>query len=168
MGRDKALLPVDGEPMAVGVVRALTMAGAREVVCVGGDVDALRALGLESIDDDYPDAGPLGGIITGIAWASEPVALVTPCDLLRPDARSFRELITALLGSESLVAVPIVDGKWRPLPAALRSAARAPLSEAFDEGERAVHRAMERVGFVAAEVGVFTDVDTPEDLPGRR
>ena len=36
------------------------------------------------------------------------------------------------------------------------------------EGERAVHRAMERLDFVAVDVGALADADTPEDLPGHR
>jgi molybdopterin-guanine dinucleotide biosynthesis protein A len=64
--------------------------------------------------------------------------------------------------------VPIVDGQWRPLPAALRTAAGPVLAEAFAEGERAVHRALERLDFVTVDVGVLTDADTPKDLPDHR
>lgn len=168
MGRGKALLPIDGEPMAVRVAQALKDAGAVEVVCVGGDVEALRALGLDAVDDEHPDTGPLGGVLTGMAWTSEQITVVTPCDLVLPAARPFRELVSTLLAVEAMAALPIVDGQWRPLPAALRSAACMALSQAFDEGERAVHRAMERLEFVAVDVGALMDADTPEDLPDHR
>jgi molybdopterin-guanine dinucleotide biosynthesis protein A len=168
MGRDKALLPIEREPMAVRVVRALDAAGARKVVCVGGDSAALAALGLETIGDDYPDGGPLGGLISGLGHTDEPVALVTPCDLLAPDAAAFRLLVETLLQSEALVAVPIVDGAWRPLPAAFRAASCPSLIEAFETGERAVHRAIERLAFVTVDVGPLPDADSPEDLPDPR
>lgn len=168
MGRDKALLRIDGEPMAVRAAHALKEAGAIEVVCVGGDLEALRALGLVALDDDYPNAGPLGGVLTALAWANNQIAVVTPCDLLVPSARPFRELVSALAVSEATVAVPIVDGQWRPLPAALRSLVRPALADAFAEGERAVHRALERLDFVAVDVGPLPDADTPEDLPDHR
>jgi molybdopterin-guanine dinucleotide biosynthesis protein A len=138
------------------------------VACVGGDVAALRALDLVAIDDEDPDAGPLGGILSGMAWAREGITVVTPCDLLDPSARPFRELVAALVAGDVTAAVPIVDGRWRPLPAALRRSARPVLSEAFGAGERAVHRAMERLDFVAVDVGALTDADSPEDLPGHR
>jgi molybdopterin-guanine dinucleotide biosynthesis protein A len=168
MGRDKALLPIEHEAMAVRVARALQDAGAVEVACVGGDVASLRALGLVAIADEHPDAGPLGGVLTGMAWARDQITVVAPCDLVQPTARSFRELVAALVAGDAIVAVPIVDGHWRPLPAAFRSVAAGPLAEAFAEGERAVHRAIERVDFVAVDVGPLTDADQPEDLPGHR
>ena len=168
MGRDKALLPIGDEPMARRVVRALKDAGAVEVACVGGDVEALRALGHVAIDDGYPDAGPLGGVLTGMTWASEQVTVVTPCDLLAPSAGPFRALVAALVSSDAMAAVPIVDGQWRPLPAAFRAAARPTLAATFAEGERAVHRAVERLDFLAVDVGALPDADTPGDLPDRR
>ena len=143
-------------------------AGATEVACVGGDVVALRALGHVAIDDDDPDEGPLGGVLTGLAWAREPITVVAPCDLVIPSERPFRELVAALITSDTLAAVPIVDGRWRPLPAALRAESRSTLAEAFADGERAVHRAMERLDFVAVDVGALPDADSPEDLPGHR
>jgi molybdopterin-guanine dinucleotide biosynthesis protein A len=135
---------------------------------VGGDLEALRALGLVALDDDYADPGPLGGVLTGMAWAREEVTVVTPCDLLVPSAQAFRELVAALIGSEAIAAVPIVDGRWRPLPAALRAPARGVLADAFAGGERAVHRAMDGLARVAVDVGPLTDADTPEDLPDHR
>jgi molybdopterin-guanine dinucleotide biosynthesis protein A len=94
--------------------------------------------------------------------------VVTPCDLLVPSARAFRQLVDALADSGAVAAVPIVDGHWRPLPVALRGLARAALAEAFAGGERAVHRAMEGVARVEVDLGPLTDADTPEDLPGHR
>jgi molybdopterin-guanine dinucleotide biosynthesis protein A len=168
MGRDKALLAIDGEAMAVRVARALTDAGATEVVCVGGDTDALRALGLVAIADDHPDAGPLGGILTGLARAASEIIVVTPCDLVSPSERPFRDLVAKVVAGRVTAAVPIVDGQWRPLPMALRTSARDVLAEAFARGERAVHRAMERLDFVTVDVGALRDADTPEDLPDHR
>ena len=162
-----SLLRIDGEPMAVRAAPALEEAGALEVVCVGGDLEALRALGLVALDDAYPDAGPLGGALEGMAWAHEQVTVITPCD---PGCSSARPSPNSSTRScpPMLAAVPVVDGQWRPLPIALRAAASPVLSEAFAEGERAVHRAIERLPFVALDVGPLTDADTPEDLPDRR
>jgi molybdopterin-guanine dinucleotide biosynthesis protein A len=66
MGRDKAFVVVDGEPMVVRVARALRGAGADEVVAVGGDEARLSALGLAHLPDDHPGEGPLGGVLTAL------------------------------------------------------------------------------------------------------
>jgi molybdopterin-guanine dinucleotide biosynthesis protein A len=168
MGRDKALVEVDGESMAVRVTRAVRDAGAVDVFCVGGDAHALRALGLVVMDDDHPGAGPLGGLLTGLRTATQPIVLIAPCDLVAPSPSPFRALVDALAGGDALAAVPIVDGQWRPLPAALRAAALPQLAAAFAAGERAVHRAIEHLNVVAVDVGPLADADTPEDLPGHR
>ena len=72
MGRDKALLPVGGVPMALRVADALRAAGADEVVAVGGDATALAALGLTVVPDDHPGAGPLAAIVTALAAGAAP------------------------------------------------------------------------------------------------
>ncbi len=47
MGRDKALIEIDGEAMVLIAQRALLDAGASQVVTIGGDAVALAALGLD-------------------------------------------------------------------------------------------------------------------------
>jgi molybdenum cofactor guanylyltransferase len=168
MGADKATLAVEGVPMAARVARALHDAGAGEVACVGGDLEALRGLGLDAVADAYPDEGPLAGVITALAWAQQPIVVVAPCDLVSPSADVLRALVEGLRGSDADAAVPLVDGHWRPLPVALRATARGPLLDAFAQRERAVHRAMARLELVAVDAGPVADADSPEDLPGHR
>src|SRR5437016_12106711 len=88
MGRDKALMPIDGVPMATRVARALEQAGADNVTCVGGDVIALRELGLVAVVDEWEGTGPLGGVISSLGATSAPLSLVAPCDLLDPSPNS--------------------------------------------------------------------------------
>ncbi|WP_434127450.1 molybdenum cofactor guanylyltransferase, partial [Enterococcus faecium] len=45
MGTDKALIEVDGGPLARRVANALRAAGADPVIAVGGDLEALGDLG---------------------------------------------------------------------------------------------------------------------------
>jgi len=168
MGRDKALLTVDGEPMARRVASALRSAGAVEVVCVGGDAAGLHAAGLETIDDRYPDEGPLGGFITALRWSSTAITVVSPCDLLTPNAASFAALVGALTGSRAAAALPIVDGEARSMPVALRTTAVGALEAAFAEGARAAYAVRSSVEWVAIDAGPLADADSPGDLRPRR
>lgn len=70
MGTDKALVPVDGEPMVARVVAALGAAGAKTVVLVGASREVADAVGLATVPDDDPGSGPLGGLSTALAWAA--------------------------------------------------------------------------------------------------
>jgi len=153
MGRDKALIEIDGVAMAERVTVALRAAGASSVARIGDEVTDL-----------HPGAGPLGGVITALRWSDEPLTVIAPCDLLAPDPDAFRALASALAGGEALAAVPAVD---RPLPLALRRAALEPLAAAFAAGERSLHRALDGVPLVVVELPAvaLADADAPEDLP---
>ncbi|HEU5454982.1 MAG TPA: NTP transferase domain-containing protein, partial [Nocardioides sp.] len=86
MGTDKALLEVDGIPLARRVANALRAAGADPVVAVGGDLEALGALGLHAEPDLHPGEGPLGAILTALAATTEAVVVGRACDLPAADA----------------------------------------------------------------------------------
>ena len=169
MGRDKALIEIDGVAMAKRVVQSLERAGAANVRCVGGDRNALESLGLEVLDDLDPRAGPLGGVVAALRASRAPVALVSPCDLIAPPVDGYVALVTALARTPpAQVSVASSGGQWRPLPCAVRSTAVAELGAAFAAGERAVHRALALLTLVEVDAGSFTDADSPGDLPGHR
>jgi molybdopterin-guanine dinucleotide biosynthesis protein A len=108
MGRDKALLTVDGEPMARRVASALRAAGAVEVIAVGGDAAALAAAGLTVVPDDPALAGgppgdgrpwspgPLVGITTALGALPTRVVMVVACDLVSPSPAAMAATVAAL------------------------------------------------------------------------
>jgi molybdopterin-guanine dinucleotide biosynthesis protein A len=169
MGRDKALLEVDGRAMAVRVADALQAAGAHRVVALGGDGDRLQALGLEVGSDRWPGEGPLGATITAMELAGAGALLVASCDLVRPSASAMAATVSALADHPGAVAaMPVVDGHRQVAHAAWDVRARPALEAAFLAGERSLRR-------VAAELLVFevvglapaalADADGPSDLP---
>lgn len=180
MGRDKALIEIDGQAMARRVADALLSAGATTVVAVGGDLDALRAEGLLAVPDDAPGAGPLAGVVTALAdlpggspTGDDPAAIVFVggCDLVTPSPTAIAATVAALRAEPGLDAVvPVVDGRRQWMHGAWRRRARAPLTSALDAGERAVHAAAAaagvRVGTVVLDPSAVADADTPADLPG--
>jgi molybdopterin-guanine dinucleotide biosynthesis protein A len=170
MGRDKALLPVAGVAMAQRVAAALRAAGADDITCVGGDLEGLRALGLSAIEDEWPGAGPVAGLLTGLDHATHDVVVVTACDLIAPDAVAFTALVEAMHESGVVAALPVVDGRDQPAPAALRREAMATVRAAFDAGERAMHPTLRRLDPVriVLDSAATADADTPGDLPADR
>jgi molybdopterin-guanine dinucleotide biosynthesis protein A len=165
-GRDKALEPVDGVAMARRVADALVAASATEVVAVGGDVEALGALGLRVIADLHPGEGPLGALVTVLPMITTPVVVVLACDMPVVDAAVVTELVAAVAGFD--IAVPATD-RFEATCAAYRVATvAAPLAAAFAAGERAVHRALGplRIARSAAiDPNRLVNVNRPEDLP---
>jgi molybdopterin-guanine dinucleotide biosynthesis protein A len=173
MGTDKALLPIDGAPMAVRVAWALERSGAVPVIAVGGDEPGLRAAGLTVVADDEPGSGPLGGTVTALrhlAEAGAAVAAVIGCDLLHPDPGVIGRLVDALVATAADVAVPS-DGvvpQWHVAVWRIDSA-ESELARCFAEGGRGLHRATAALRVATVDdldPSAWADADAPEQLPG--
>lgn len=79
-GSDKSLADVDGVPLGRRVADCARAAGVDPVVAVGGTSGA--RLGLVTIADEWPGAGPLAGVATVLRWAPTTHVLVMACDLV--------------------------------------------------------------------------------------
>ena len=170
MGRDKALVEVDGAAMACRVADALRSAGAARVVAVGGDVDALARRGLHVAPDRWPGEGPLGGLITALddPDGSAEMAVVLACDLTAPDPAAIARTVSARARIACDAVVPVVDGRHQWLHAAWDRRVSGILTDVFTAGERSMAGAALSLriatldGVAAASVH---DADRPEDLP---
>ena len=157
MGRDKALVEVDGVPMAERVAAALRDAGATAIARVGG------ASG--DVVDAFPGEGPLGGLITALRWAGGDAVVTAPCDMPWIEASHVQALVDALGDHDVALAGD------QHLFAAWNASALPKLEAADDAGERAPKRALSnlRTAVVALPPGPWSaDVDTPDDLPRPR
>ena len=187
MGRDKAFVEVDGRPLVALAADALLAAGAAEVLVVGGDRQALGALGYTVVPDRYPGEGPLGAVLTAFAAAREPLVAVLACDLPRVAGAGVAAVVAGLRADETLGAVVPVSGdrtpaagttlsvpsqrheaRLEPLHAAYRvPVCRVPFTDAFLSGERAVHAALAEVRVRTlrlADDRWLANANTPEDL----
>ncbi|MEQ1701324.1 MAG: molybdenum cofactor guanylyltransferase [Ilumatobacteraceae bacterium] len=166
MGRDKALLPVDGVAMAAHVAAALRGGGCDEVVAIGGDAVGLAAVGLTVVPDEFPGDGPLGGVITALAAHPDAsMVVIVACDLPRLQPSSVAALLAALPGHE--VAVATGDaGRPQPVCAAWQPSAVAALRPAFVAGERRMMQAIGLLVQVTVPVPAqdLANVNTPSDL----
>ena len=79
MGSNKALLELGGVPLIVRTARLVESASSAPTVV--GSPEIYAALGLRTIRDDWPGAGPLGGIATALRASESPWNLIVACDL---------------------------------------------------------------------------------------
>ena len=155
--------------MAARVAAALRAAGAAEVLAIGGDAGALRALGLDTRPDATPGAGPLPATITALQGAAHDTVLVVSCDLVAPDPGAMRATVQALLDHPGAVgAVPVDGGHRQWTHAAWRADAARALVAAYDDGHRSLKRA--GAGLLIFELAgldprALADADEPGDLP---
>ena len=136
MGRDKAFLELGGVPLVIRTARLVeSVTGAPTVI---GNASAFRPLGLRAIEDEWPGAGPLGGIATALRASSAPWSLVVACDLpyLTKDWLEF--LVERALASDAIAVLPMNVRGAEPLCAMYHRGCEAAIREALASGTRKV------------------------------
>jgi len=157
MGRDKALLPFQGTTLLEYII--MQMRKAVEDVIVVADMPERYVLadGTRVVGDIYPEAGPLGGIVTGLHVAKEGYHPVVGCDMPYLEPAMLRLLIREAQGFDGVI--PEVAGRIEPLCAVYHSRCVVALEMALLQGERAVHRAIEYVNMKRVREDVLRTVD---------
>jgi molybdopterin-guanine dinucleotide biosynthesis protein A len=160
MGRDKALIDFEGEPLAVRVARRLAEA-CDDVVVASGDGRRLAWLGLPQVADVVPGAGPLAGIVAGLESARLPLVAVVAVDMPYVHAGVLLALAGAWAGEPAMV--PLIAGRLEPLHAVYSAAAAGELRSRLEAGQRSVHEALRALG-----VRVVPGADLAGEDPGCR
>lgn len=139
MGRDKALLPIEGRPMIEHVIDQLRP-HFTEIIISSSDPEKYAFLGLEIVPDRIPDQGPMMAIASVLARATNDINFVVPCDVpTLPIDLLYRMFRQARLGAE--VVVPITDeGRYEPLFGIYGARIRGRLDRALDQGMRRIIR----------------------------
>jgi molybdopterin-guanine dinucleotide biosynthesis protein A len=173
MGRDKALIDFEGEPLAARVARRLAEA-CDDVVVAPGDGRRLAWLGLPQVADVAPGAGPLGGIVAGLESARRPLVAVVAVDMPYVHAGVLAALAEVWAGEPAVV--PLVAGRLEPLHAVYCTSAAGELRALLEAGQRSVAEALRVLGarvVPAADLGrqdpgcrFALSLNRPEDLRG--
>jgi molybdopterin-guanine dinucleotide biosynthesis protein A len=168
MGRTKALVEVDGIPMASRVAGALSAAGCEPVVLYGGDPIELAPLDRPVLPDRYPGEGPLGGVLGVLELFAEQATdvLIVACDLAHLTSTDLAALIDVARQQPDADVVVANGGRLEPACALWRSATADRVRSSFDLGERAVHRVLADLCTVevALPPASLRNINTPADL----
>lgn len=132
MGRPKALLPFDGEPLIVHVVRALKKMFAETVVVAAPDQE-LPSLPAVLVRDEVAYQGPVSGIYHGLKAATKEVCFVTSCDAPFLNLQLISQLLAQI--SDCDVVVPYWQERFQPLHAVYRTSVVPLLKNQLERGE---------------------------------
>jgi molybdenum cofactor guanylyltransferase len=167
MGRDKALVVVDGVAMGARMVGTLRLAGCDPVVFVGGEPGLLDPLGADVVADIAPGEGPLGGVVTALdhfAHTADHVVVVS-CDMpfLTPAD------LAPLVARAAVAGVDVVVGRssrQQPLCAVWSTGAADQVRAAFERGTRSIHGALDelRTEDVRVSMQAVRNINTLDDL----
>lgn len=169
MGRDKALLPWQGESLvehALGQLHALGM----KARIAGSRPDLARFAAV--VDDLHPGCGPLAGIEAALAASDAELNLFLPVDLpLLPGL--FLSWLLARVGTTgALATIPTVGGRPQPLCAVYHQALLPGITAALEAGDYKVMHGIEQGVDLARHdgqhIGLFLDMVPMEDIYGSR
>jgi molybdopterin-guanine dinucleotide biosynthesis protein A len=157
MGRDKALLELNGVPLVQRAASILAPLVAKITLVTSADPSRnsentyrYSNFGFFTLADRWPNAGPLGGIATALGAAQSPSCLILACDM--PFVTN--EWITYLLGQiaeserktdasvRTEVIIPETERGLEPLCAIYRASCAPILAAALDSGVRKVTDAL--------------------------
>jgi molybdopterin-guanine dinucleotide biosynthesis protein A len=170
MGRPKALLLFDGEPLIVHIARALEPVFT-EIVVVAAPAQELPPLPATVVRDEVAHQGPVGGIYYGVRAAGGEFCFVTSCDAPFLNLSLISHLIAQV--SDCDVVVPYWQERFQPLHAVYRRSVLPFLKEQLDRGElrpiflydrvRTQKIAEDEVRSFDPEGLSFLNMNTPED-----
>ncbi len=168
MGRDKAAVLIDGRPLwqlQLAKLRALHPA---ELYLSGRLDGPFAAAGVEIVEDEMPDLGPLSGIAPTLARMTSPRLLVLAIDL----PAMTTEFLQSLLG-ENECLIPQRGDFFEPLAAVYPKAATALAQTALQRTDRSMQRFCRELvaadlahakALTAADSPLFRNLNEPRDL----
>ncbi len=171
MGRDKALLSLDGEPVAkILAERLLTLTD--QVYLSTNDPSLSAFLGLTSICDTYRDRGPMAGVHAAMSLSTRTLLIVLACDLPGASVDLLQGLLVFSDGYDAVVP-RTSDGQSHPVCAVYRRSCLARMSYYLEIGENRLLTFLAdpalRVRWIAPSEGGFSDTDlldlnSPENI----
>ena len=165
MGIPKGEIDFLGRPLIERSIDALVEAGASEVIIVGGKPFVANAKGVRSVEDVYPDEGPLGGLITGLLNARMDQAVVLSNDLMSIDGSTIRRILD--FGQLADLAIPMAGGVPQVLTALWKVSCLKVLESAFKSGSRSlksVIRNLDVVEILELDDAKFVNANTQSDI----
>lgn len=132
MGRPKALLPFDGEPLIAHILRGLKKMFA-EAVVVAAPEQELPTLPALLVRDEVAYQGPVSGIYHGLKAAGHDVCFMTSCDAPFLNFALISHLVSQISGWD--VVVPFWQDRLQPLHAVYRRGVAPLLKEQLERGE---------------------------------
>ena len=173
MGTDKALMEIEGRPLALRIAEELAKSCGS--VSLVGDPALYGTLGLPVVRDTFPGQGPLAGIEAALGASSVDWNLIVACDMPALESVTIEPLFAgeSLFGNFADCSVPeYADGRLEPLCAVYRRRCHAAIRTAIESGIRRITDALQYLrdeGFAIRYVRVanrapFANLNTPDEM----
>ncbi|GLB59130.1 putative molybdenum cofactor guanylyltransferase [Cytobacillus sp. NCCP-133] len=142
MGRNKALLKIDGKTVIERIADSLASYTA-QVIVVANKQEEYRFLGLPVVSDQWKEKGPLAGIQSGLSASSTKKNLIVACDMPFISVELGEILLEALNSHQA--AVPEMQGRLHPLFAAYRKDAKGAAEHALRNNQLRIREFLNKI-----------------------
>jgi molybdopterin-guanine dinucleotide biosynthesis protein A/molybdopterin-guanine dinucleotide biosynthesis protein len=162
MGRDKALLELDGLPM-IGKI-AEQLAGNFNDVLISGDPNMYSFAGIRTIPDLEVDRGPLMGLFSTLRASTSELNWVTTCDMPEPNLTFVRKMIRSIGDYDAVV--PVDSKGWKqPLIGLYRKGIAETIETLLAENQCAIRDLIVsiKVEYIPLTSGWYRNLNTPQD-----
>lgn len=171
MGENKALIEIDGIPIIQRICNLFKTLFS-EIIIVANETEFFLKFEAKIYSDLIPGRGVLGGLYTGIFYASFPYAFCVACDMPFLRAEVIRYLLKETEHFD--VIVPKTKDGLEPLHAIYSKNCLGPIKKIMDQGKRKVLDFYPMVNVHTIEenelhcldprMESFVNVNTPEEL----
>ncbi|MBL0226205.1 MAG: formate dehydrogenase accessory sulfurtransferase FdhD [Geobacteraceae bacterium] len=167
MGRNKALLEVDGAPIISRVYETLARLF-REVILVTNNPEEYRFLPCRKVADIHQGCGAIAGLHSALVNSAFDRTFVAACDMPSLDPVLIKLLCTIDSAAEAVVPIN-TEGMREPLHAVYTKRALQTIEEIITSGDKSILIVLDRLN--TREVGQnetggtesFRNVNTPEE-----
>jgi molybdopterin-guanine dinucleotide biosynthesis protein A len=178
MGRDKALLEIDGEPLWRRQLRTLSDIGLAKIFLTRGGAPPLCGLSsagsphIEPVSDALPASGPLAGLVSGLRATPTPFLLVLAVDMPMMTPHFLQSLL-AQAAHTGRGVVPECAGFLEPLAALYPSACLPEAETALFSSQLSLqklartwlqHGIVDSYQVPTHQRHLFTNLNTAQDL----
>jgi molybdopterin-guanine dinucleotide biosynthesis protein A len=167
MGRDKALLELNGRPLAALAVEKLRSLGLETRIC-GARPDAAAELARfgEVIPDSFAGCGPVAGMEAGLAVGGFPLSLFLAVDMPLVPVEFLRWMMARAETSGAVATIPVAGGREQPLCAVYSRRLLEGLRTAITAGHLKTMRAIEEAAAALGErIDLFQVESVAASLP---
>jgi molybdopterin-guanine dinucleotide biosynthesis protein A len=165
MGRDKALVELDGETLLARALDKWRDFGPLQLSVGGAERAALARSGVPAVVDVYPLRGPLGGLHAGLIACRTELLLLTAVDSPFVTCELAEGLLSGLGGADACVYA--LNGRPQPLFGLYRTTCLPAVQALLEAGENKMRLLLEQVDTVYLPIddpAPFRNLNTPEEL----
>ncbi len=174
MGQDKGLVLFLGRPLVYRAIQNLQPIS-DEMIVTTNHPESYSFLGLPLFPDLIPGRGALGGLLTALSAASEPLVAVVACDMPFVSAELLAAERDMLVKTGADAVIPLLEGGMEPFHSVYRRETCLPLVQAAVEADcwradawfrqaRIVLMGEAEIRTYDPQLRSFSNINTPEEL----